>query len=163
MLENIKSSEGNFKLLCDNSYFLMEIELANLLKAHNLKVTPQRISILKILYKGGHFSGEQIYNELKKTEPSISLSTVYNTLNSLTKAGILNSFEINGVTWYEIRKDLHIHVYCEDTNQIIDVNSINLQNLYNELEKLGILVKSLNILAIADCSKILKGPQTNTS
>ena len=163
MVVKIKITKGNFKWFCSNSYFLMEAELVNLLKAHNLKVTPQRISILKILYKGGHFSGEQIYNELKKTEPSISLSTVYNTLNSLTKMGILNSFEINGITWYEMKRDLHINVYCEDTNQIIDVNSINLQNLYDELKKLGILVKNLNIVAIAECSKISKEPQTSTS
>ena len=163
MQVKIKTSKGNFKWLCDNSCFLMEVELANLLKTYNLKVTPQRISILKILYKGGHFNGEQIYNELKKTEPSISLSTVYNTLNSLTKVGILNSFEINGVSWYEMKKNLHINVYCEDTNQIIDINDINLQTLYNELEKLGILVKNLNIVAIADCSKILKESQTSTS
>jgi len=162
MLVKIKTSEGNFKWLCSNSYSLMEVELANLLKAHNLKVTPQRISILKILYKGGHFSGEQIFNELKKAEPSISLSTVYNTLNSLTEMGLLNSFEINGVTWYEMKRDLHINVYCEDTNQIIDVNSVDLQTLYNELEKLGILVKNLNIVAIAQCSKISKEPQIST-
>lgn len=163
MLVKNKSLEGNFKWICDNSNYLMEVELANLLKAHNLKVTPQRISILKILYKGGHFSGEQIYNELKKTEPSISLSTVYNTLNSLTEMGILNSFEINGVTWYELRRDLHINVYCEDTNQILDVATVDLQPLYKELEKLGIYIKNLNIVAVAECSKILKDSRTNTS
>ena len=65
----------------------METELANLLRQHGLKVTPQRIAILKLLYSGGHFNGEQIYNELKKSEPSISLSTVYNALNTLEKAG----------------------------------------------------------------------------
>ncbi|BFH72513.1 Fur family transcriptional regulator [Sulfurisphaera javensis] len=141
----------------------MEVELANLLRSHGLKVTPQRLSILRMLYKGGHFSGEQIYNELKKTEPSISLSTVYNTLNSLAEAGILNSFEINGITWYEIKRDLHVNVYCQDTNEIIDISNVDLKFLYDELEKNGIHVKTLNIVAIAECSKLLKEPQTSTS
>ncbi|QIW24910.1 transcriptional repressor [Sulfolobus sp. S-194] len=141
----------------------MEVELANILRSHGLKVTPQRLSILRILYKGGHFSGEQIYNELKISEPSISLSTVYNTLNSLTEAGILNAFEINGITWYEIKRDLHINVYCQDTNQIIDVTNIDLKFLYEELEKMGIYTKTLNIVAIAECSKLLKENQRDTS
>ena len=136
----------------------METELANLLRQHGLKVTPQRIAILKLLYSGGHFNGEQIYNELKKSEPSISLSTVYNALNTLEKAGLLNSFEVNGITWYEIRRNLHVNVFCEDTNQIIDVN-INLNDLYKELEQKGINVKSLNVVAIAECSKVLKESQ----
>ncbi|BFI76367.1 Fur family transcriptional regulator [Sulfurisphaera ohwakuensis] len=141
----------------------MEVELANILRSHGLKVTPQRLSILRILYKGGHFSGEQIYNELKKSEPSISLSTVYNTLNSLTEAGILNAFEINGITWYEIKRDLHINVYCQDTNQIIDITNIDLKFLYEELEKMGIYTKTLNIVAIAECSKLLRENQRGTS
>ncbi|MDT7875829.1 MAG: Fur family transcriptional regulator [Sulfolobus sp.] len=140
----------------------METELANLLRQHGLKVTPQRIAILKLLYSGGHFNGEQIYNELKKSEPSISLSTVYNALNTLEKAGLLNSFEVNGITWYEIRRNLHVNVFCEDTNQIIDVN-INLNDLYKELEQKGINVKSLNVVAIAECSKVLKEFQISNS
>ncbi|QGR20177.1 Fur family transcriptional regulator [Stygiolobus azoricus] len=140
----------------------MEIDLADLLRQKGLKVTPQRLSILKLLYSGGHFNGEQIYNELKKSEPSISLSTVYNALNTLEKAGLLNSFEVNGITWYEIKRDLHVNVYCEDSNQIIDVN-VDLEGLYKELSEKGINVKSLNVVVIAECSKLLKEPQIGTS
>lgn len=141
----------------------MEVELANLLRSKGLKVTPQRIAILKILSKGGHYNGEQIYEELKKTEPSISLSTVYNTLNSLTEAGILNSFEVNGITWYEFKHDLHINVYCIDTNEIVDVSNIDLSYIYNEMEKRGYNVKNLNIVAIAECAKLSKELETNIS
>lgn len=140
----------------------METDLADLLRQKGLKVTPQRLSILKLLYNGGHFNGEQIYNELKKSEPSISLSTVYNALNALEKAGLLNSFEVNGITWYEIKRDLHVNVYCEDSNQIIDVN-VDLEGLYKELSEKGINVKSLNVVVTAECSKLLKEPQISTS
>ena len=140
----------------------METDLVNLLRQKGLKVTPQRLSILKLLYNGGHYSGEQIYNELKKTEPSISLSTVYNALNTLEKAGLLNSFEVNGINWYEIKRELHVNVFCEDLNQIIDVN-IDLDNLYKELKEKGLEIKSLNVVATAECSKFLKERQTNNS
>ncbi|MEM0294064.1 MAG: Fur family transcriptional regulator [Saccharolobus sp.] len=134
----------------------MEVDLANLLRQRNLKVTPQRISILKMIMKGGHFSGEQIYEELKKTEPSISLSTVYNTLETLKEAGILNSFEANGITWFEINRKPHANVFCTDSNSIIDLD-IDLSNLIDGLIKSGLDVKNLSIVIYADCSKLEKG------
>ncbi|BCU69235.1 Fur family transcriptional regulator [Stygiolobus caldivivus] len=140
----------------------MELDLANLLRQKGLKVTPQRLSILKLLYTGGHFNGEQIYNELKKSEPSISLSTVYNALNTLEKAGLLNSFEVNGITWYEIKRDLHVNVFCEDSDQIVDVD-VDLEELYKKLNEKGINVKSLNVVVTAECSKLLREHQLNTS
>ncbi|MEM1626458.1 MAG: Fur family transcriptional regulator [Sulfolobaceae archaeon] len=133
-------------------------ELVNVLKQNGLKVTPQRLAVLRLLSKGGHYSGEQIYEILKKEEPSISLSTVYNTLETLKKAGIINSFELNGVTWYEMRKVPHVNVYCIDTEEIIDVD-VELNEIYNEIRKKGIEVKSMNIVAYAECSSMRKDIQ----
>ncbi|WP_338603872.1 Fur family transcriptional regulator [Sulfolobus tengchongensis] len=133
----------------------MEVDLANLLRQRNLKVTPQRIAILKLIMKGGHFSGEQIYEELKKTEPSISLSTVYNTLETLKEAGILNSFEANGITWFEINRKPHINVFCTDSNMIMDLE-IEIDNFMEKLNKTGLDVKNVNIIVYADCSKLVK-------
>ncbi|BDB99018.1 transcriptional repressor [Saccharolobus caldissimus] len=146
----------SFKLLQNRNEYSMEADLANLLRQRNLKVTPQRIAILKLIMKGGHYSGEQIYEELKKTEPSISLSTVYNTLETLKNAGILNSFEANGITWFEINRKPHVNVFCTDSNNIIDLD-INIDNLIENLNKSGLDVKNVNVVVYADCSKLEKG------
>lgn len=131
----------------------MEVTPVELLRRNGLKVTPQRLAILNLLIKGGHFSGEQIFQELKKTEPSISLSTVYNTLEVLEKAGIINSFEANGITWYEMRRKPHINVICEDKNEIIDVD-VGLDEIVQQLSKKGLNVKNLSVVVYADCSKL---------
>ncbi|QXJ31513.1 Fur family transcriptional regulator [Saccharolobus shibatae] len=136
----------------------MEVDLANLLRQRNLKVTPQRIAILKLIMRGGHYSGEQIYEELKKTEPSISLSTVYNTLETLKESGILNSFEANGITWFEINRKPHINVFCTDSNRIIDLD-VEMDNFMDKLVKNGLDVKNVNIIVYADCSKLGKGSE----
>ncbi|AAK42412.1 transcriptional repressor [Saccharolobus solfataricus] len=133
----------------------MEVDLANLLRQRNLKVTPQRIAILKLIMRGGHYSGEQIYEELKKTEPSISLSTVYNTLETLKESGILNSFEANGITWFEINRKPHVNVFCIDSNRIIDLD-IEMDNFMENLTKNGLDIKNVNIIVYADCSKLGK-------
>ncbi|MEM3862202.1 MAG: transcriptional repressor, partial [Thermoplasmatales archaeon] len=74
----------------------MEAKLISQLRERKLKVTPQRVLILKILNRGGHYTGEQVYNLIKKEIPGISISTVYNTLDTLHSKGLLNSFEVNG-------------------------------------------------------------------
>jgi Fur family ferric uptake transcriptional regulator/Fur family peroxide stress response transcriptional regulator len=131
----------------------MEIDPVEILRKKGLKVTPQRLAVLKLLSKGGHYSGEQIFEELKKNEPSISLSTVYNALEALESAGIINSFEANGVTWYEMRRNPHVNVICEDKNEIIDVD-INIDEIVQQLKNKGINVINLSVVAYADCSKI---------
>lgn len=131
----------------------MEIDPVEILRKKGLKVTPQRLAVLKLLSKGGHYSGEQIFEELKKNEPSISLSTVYNALEALESAGIINSFEANGITWYEMRRNPHVNVICEDKNEIIDVD-INIDDIIQQLKNKGINVINLSVVAYADCSKI---------
>ncbi|MQL55729.1 Fur family transcriptional regulator [Acidianus ambivalens] len=131
----------------------MEIDPVEILRKKGLKVTPQRLAVLKLLSRGGHYSGEQIFEELKKNEPSISLSTVYNALEALESAGIINSFEANGITWYEMRRNPHVNVICEDKNEIIDVD-INIDDIIQQLKNKGINVINLSVVAYADCSKI---------
>ncbi|AWR98928.1 Fur family transcriptional regulator [Metallosphaera hakonensis] len=134
----------------------MEIDIAEALRKKGLKVTPQRIAVIKTMIKGGHFSGEQIYSELKKTEPSISLSTVYNALETLKDAGIIRSFEAGGKTWYEMRMEPHVNVYCEDIGDIVDVD-LDLSTLEKNLMEKGIEPRNLSVIVYAECSKMRKG------
>ncbi|EZQ01715.1 MULTISPECIES: Fur family transcriptional regulator [Acidianus] len=131
----------------------MDTEIVEMLRGKGLKVTPQRLAVMKLLSRGGHFNGEQIYEELKKNEPSISLSTVYNALEALENAGIVNSFEANGITWYEMATKAHINVFCLDTKEIIDV-SANLQDIENQLMEKGFDVKNVSVVAYASCNKV---------
>ncbi|MCY0849494.1 Fur family transcriptional regulator [Sulfuracidifex metallicus] len=131
----------------------MSEAIANELRKRGLKVTPQRLAIMRIVQKQGHYNGEQIYEELKKTEPSISLSTVYNTLEALREAGLVNSFEINGMKWYEARVEPHANVYCVDKNEIIDME-VDASSIINGMRNKGAEVKNLNIVVYAECSKL---------
>ncbi|MDG6218726.1 MAG: transcriptional repressor, partial [Candidatus Thermoplasmatota archaeon] len=62
----------------------MEIYV-NILKKNNLKITHQRLEILKYLDLNlNHPTAEEIYTYLKKTNPGLSRTTVYNTLEKLS-------------------------------------------------------------------------------
>ena len=55
-----------------------------------LKSTRQRDDIVSyFLQKDKHFSVEELYNEIKKSNPQIGYSTVYRTLKLFVGAGLV--------------------------------------------------------------------------
>ena len=95
-----------------------------LLKENTLKVTPQRLSILKFLDKNRtHPTVEDIYSALKKNHPSLSKTTVYNSLETLKNHGIIQALTICGSEFrYDIRYDSHHHFLCKKCGEIIDID-----------------------------------------
>jgi Fe2+ or Zn2+ uptake regulation protein len=95
-----------------------------ILKEKNLKVTPQRLIILK--YLGEHITHpttDKIYSDLKSNNPSLSKTTVYNSLEILEKHGIIQSITISGSELrYDIRQGMHHHFFCKKCGKIIDID-----------------------------------------
>ena len=65
--------------------------------------------------------------------------------------GILRSFEAEGKTWYEIRREFHINVICENSRHIMDIADIDLSWIEEELRKKGVKVKDINVIVHGDC------------
>lgn len=98
----------------------MEFEAS--LRRKNLKVTPQRIAILREIGLNGHIGVEEIYENIKKQYPSISLATVYKNITILNEANILREIKApNQKQKYELACDRHIHVSCEKCGKLQDV------------------------------------------
>lgn len=58
------------------------------LRSRGMRLTPQRMAILKILASSeDHPSVERIYEQLREDMPTISLATVYKTVNLLKDLG----------------------------------------------------------------------------
>ena len=101
---------------------LATINVKDILKKANLKVTPQRILILEVIKEKGHATIEHIYNEVKKLYPSISIATVYKNIHNLYEKGVLR--EINpqkDKAFYEIAIFNHSHFICTSCNTIYDI------------------------------------------
>lgn len=99
----------------------MDILIKNL-KANNLKVTPQRLIIYNYLATNLiHPSAETIYNSIKESNPTISLATVYKTLNSLKDANLIQEINIGEDSFrYDFQIMPHSHIVCTTCNDIID-------------------------------------------
>lgn len=97
---------------------------AELLKQHNIKVTHQRLAILKYLEEHlTHPTAEEIYSELKAQNPSLSKTTVYNSLETLKEHDIIQSLTICGSEYrYDYRHDMHHHFLCKKCDKIVDID-----------------------------------------
>ncbi|KAA0259243.1 transcriptional repressor [Deferribacter autotrophicus] len=92
-----------------------------ILKRHNLKATPQRIILIEAIEKYGHATIEELYEEIKKILPTISLATVYKNLKVLIDNRIVKEVHLESQkTLFELNTKDHIHLICKSCNKIID-------------------------------------------
>ena len=92
-----------------------------LLKESDLKATFQRISILEVIDKRGHMSVEDIYEEVIKVHPSISLATIYKNIILMMEKSVLVEVPITGKKpKYELIKSDHIHLVCTECGEVED-------------------------------------------
>jgi len=96
--------------------------LRDRLSAANLKATHQRMTILAAMDDcKAHPSPEKVYELIKPGNPTISLATVYNTLDSFVNAGLINKVaSISGNLRYDSNMGAHGHIYCHNTDEIVD-------------------------------------------
>lgn len=88
------------------------------------KVTPQRLAIYRALEGDTtHPTAEAIYERIRETMPTVSLATVYKTLNELVAIGELRRFDIDGVSHFDPNTDPHAEVVCLSCDTILDIPS----------------------------------------
>lgn len=96
----------------------------NILIDSGIKPTFQRIKILEYLDKHDtHPTVDMIYASLFKKVPTLSKTTVYNTLDVLRKHGLVSVLTITeSELRYEYYHKSHHHFLCRSCGQIIDLD-----------------------------------------
>lgn len=105
----------------------MEFQIENIgeyLKANGIKPSYQRIKIFQYLVeKRNHPTVDMIYKALCPEIPTLSKTTVYNTLNLFIEKKIVNVIVIEeNETRYDSVMSVHGHFKCEKCGRIFDVN-----------------------------------------
>ncbi len=109
-----------------------------------------------IMEAGEHFKAEEVYKKIKRTEPSITLATVYNIFRSLNDNGIINSFEVDGTTWFESNLDAHANLFCEKCGTIEDVSIPENSSLLEQFSLDGRKVRSASFVLKGLCARCSK-------
>ena len=104
----------------------MEFQIENIgeyLKSHDIKPSYQRMKIFQYLVeKKNHPTVDMIYKALCTEIPTLSKTTVYNTLNLFIEKKIVNVIVIEeNETRYDSIMDVHGHFKCEECGRIFDI------------------------------------------
>jgi len=92
------------------------------LRAAGCRLTRQRRAILDFLTStDSHPSARQVFQKAEKNCPGLSLATVYNTLDTLVKVGILKVLDFDSMdNRHETNLALHINLICTLCGKIQD-------------------------------------------
>ena len=136
-------------------------DLSAELKNRRIHPSYQRIKVLEYLNKNQcHPTVDQIFKDLQSEIPTLSKSTIYNTLNLFLKSGLIRVINIeDNETRYDIITKNHGHFKCESCGKIfnfsIDFNSFKTE----ELSGFKIIDKNLYFKGI--CPKCLSNINNN--
>ncbi|MBN2415318.1 transcriptional repressor [bacterium] len=99
--------------------------LFRILKKANVPPSMQRIKILEYLQTGhNHPTADMIYQALKGQMPTLSKTTVYNTLRILVEHNLISEFRMfENEVRYEYDPLPHIHFKCDRCGAIYDLHT----------------------------------------
>jgi len=132
----------------------------DLFAGHSIRCTPQRMAVYAALQQSkSHPTAEELYRQVKPHTESLSLATVYNTLEALCKVGLVRKIPVDdGSCRYDADTSEHLHIRIRDTSEIRDVPlplSIRLikalpRSVLAEIEReLGVAIEGVNIQLLA--------------
>ncbi len=110
--------------------------LVNALKQSGSRITPQRAAICELLATTNqHPTAQAIYEQLKPVFPSMSLATVYNTLESLVDLEVINELGSAGdnASHYDANLCPHINLACVSCHRVIDLPSQHIHHVEDEV------------------------------
>lgn len=95
-----------------------------LLQEAGLRPTRQRMALARLLFEAGnrHVTAEDLHLEARTAGISVSLATIYNTLNQFSTSGLLREVVVEpGRTYFDTNTSGHHHFFYEETGAISDI------------------------------------------
>lgn len=93
------------------------------LAQHDIKPSMQRLAVMKYLLENRcHPTADDIFNALLSGMPTLSKTTVYNTLRLFTEKGAILAINIeDNVVHFDACTELHAHFQCLKCGRIVDI------------------------------------------
>ncbi len=97
-------------------------QMLDMLRQRGMRLTPQREAIIRLLAADcSHPSAEDVFSRLAPENPWLSKATVYNTLNSLLGAGIIQDVDLGVERRFDGRTtEPHGHLTCRACGRVED-------------------------------------------
>ena len=134
-------------------------EIADTIRRSGFRATPQRVAIYEALWNAGsHPSVADIHEHATKADPSISLATVYKTLQLFVDIGLVREMGAKeGSTRYDPDTDFHINLVCVRCGKVEDFDCISIEQIAPNIDRdTGFRVQSYNFEVKGLCSDCRK-------
>ena len=130
---------------------LKNIEFIDKLRSSGLRPTKQRLKICEVLFnreKTFHFTINDLAKNIsEKLGEKISLATVYNTVHAFKDKGYLKEISINSdKSYFDTNVSNHHHFFDEDTNQLIDCDTDDIEKINIKKNITGKKINSVEVL-----------------
>ncbi|MFH1542735.1 MAG: Fur family transcriptional regulator [bacterium] len=127
--------------------------LQEIIEDKGMRPSHQRLKVLEYLRDNRtHPTVDEIYQALKKSLPTISKTTIYNTLYTFIEAGLVSEIT---VCCQEARYDYvtqqHAHFLCKDCGAVEDIVDIKYPKIGKEVD--GHQVEDMMVYVKGICSK----------
>ena len=115
-----------------------------ILKNSNIKSTAPRIAVLEaFLSNKKPVAAQEIYNRIKKHQ--IDLVTVYRTITSFEKAGIIKRIDVRKDSiFYELNGTHHHHIVCTRCGDMEDFEQCEMDTLVKKIIHKSKIFSSIN-------------------
>jgi Fur family peroxide stress response transcriptional regulator len=111
-------------------------QISQQIRAAGLRLTPQRLLIYQTLLQSKeHPTAQTIYEATKDSLPSLSQATVYNTLQALVKAGLIQELGDagDGTIHYDADLTPHVNLICTRCHRVDDFHDVPLNSVAQQV------------------------------
>lgn len=111
------------------------VDVVKVLKEKGYKVTPQRIAVYDVLKNTkAHPTVEVIYNKLQPMYPTMSLATVYKSLEMFKDLDLVQELNVGEDKFrYDANVKPHPHITCVACGRVDDVDNEMFFNLSEQV------------------------------
>lgn len=130
--------------------------LEGYLHERGLRLTPERLAIVDAIYdEEGHFTIEQLHDELVIRRFRVSLATLYNNMEMLFEAGLVFRHYFGPTTMYERRYGMapHMHRICMICGDVQDLRNDRMTNILSGLRIRGFKTDTSYHYVYGTCNK----------
>ena len=98
-------------------------KIADAFRGRALRSTPQRYAVMEYLVRTEvHATADEIFRAINRTDPRASRATVYNSLHTLQRAGLVREVSLDGnAVRFDANIDRHHHFICERCGGVEDI------------------------------------------
>jgi len=121
----------------NGSEVLSDRRIVEALRRKGYRATPQRIAICRsVIRSRDHPTAQRIYKEVKAQYPTVSLATVYKTIDVLKELHMVQELAIvDGDTRFDSNTESHVNLVCVRCGSVRDLDSQIVQDMIGKVAR----------------------------